>query len=149
MASEKGKQALRGVGTDGLIHGKVASLLNASTVVLNVGSRQGVTEGMEFDILNRNAGTITDPDTHEELGSLTLAKLRVSVNAVFPQLAAARIKGGGAGRGLFAPWLSLGGGTSLRRTEHEDIEEIAEKDSIVKIGDEVVQVPVSTTKGSG
>jgi hypothetical protein len=44
---------------------------------------------------------------------------------------------------LFAPWLSTGGGT-LRRSEHEEVEEIAEKDSIVKVGDEVVQVLVPT-----
>ncbi len=145
MASKDPKRALRGMWEDGLIHGKVARLLNASTVVLNIGTRQGVTEGMEFDILNRNAGTITDPDTHEELGSLTLSKIRVVVNATFPQLSAARVSG--VGRGLFPAFL-LTQGSTLRRSEHTEIEEIAESDSIVKIGDEAVQVKKSPKGGS-
>ena len=42
------------------MRGKVAKLLNVREVALNVGAKDGVVEGMKFNVLNRNAGEILD-----------------------------------------------------------------------------------------
>jgi hypothetical protein len=118
----------------------VAKLLNIRLLVINIGSNQGVTEGMEFDVLNRNAGEVVDPDTNQVLGVVVLRKLQVSITAVFDEFAVAEVKGGRGG-GLFAPWLLGTEGASLKRSSNPEVEEIDEKDSIVKLGDEVVEVP--------
>jgi hypothetical protein len=133
------RPAFRGRGEDDLLHGKVAKLLNVQLLVLNIGSKQGVTEGMEFAVLNRNAGDILDPDTQEVLGSISLRKVRVTVETVFDQLSVAEVAGGGRGGPIFPSWLLSQEGASLKRSAHPEIEEIDEKDSIVKVGDEVVE----------
>ena len=51
------------------IEGKVAAVIDDTTLVLNVGREQGVQEGMAFAIFALH-GEIEDPDSGESLGPL-------------------------------------------------------------------------------
>lgn len=64
---------------DGRIRGKVAAILSARELILNVGSRDGVEIGMRFAILNSQGVNITDPDTGDTLGSVEVPKTVVKV----------------------------------------------------------------------
>ncbi len=127
---------------DGLIHGKVAQLLNVRQLAINVGFKHGVIRGMRFAVLNRNAGEIRDPDTHEILGSALLPKLHVKVSAVQEEFSIADVEGARYIAGLGLPSIFFEGREvplTLKRSDHADVEEIDQKDSIVKIGDPIVQ----------
>ena len=58
-------------------------------VALNVGRQQGVRVGMLFDITDPIGDGITDPDTGEDLGSLSLPKTRVKITGVEENLSLA------------------------------------------------------------
>jgi hypothetical protein len=146
MPDESAKPITRGVATDGLVHGKVAQLLNVKQLALNVGRDQGVAEDMEFFVLNRNAGTIRDPDTSKPLGTLRLPKIRVKVTLLADEFSVAEVQGtrhrGGYPLG-FPNWLLSGGGDfplTLKASDHPGVAEIEDKDSIVQVGDPVIQV---------
>jgi len=61
-----------------VIEGKVAAIIDDTSLVLNVGYQQGVKEGMVFVIFAKHAN-ITDPDTGESLGEWEMVKARVAV----------------------------------------------------------------------
>lgn len=144
MPSEEPKAATSGRGNDGLLHGKVAKLLNVSEVALNIGAKQGVTEGMKFVVLNRNAGEIVDPDTNKVLGALTLPKVELTVNFVADDFSVAGVVGTRARVGFGIPSFfyeqAAFEALTLRRSDHPGVEEIDPKDSVVKVGDPVVEV---------
>jgi len=133
----------KGLGTDGLLHGKVAQLLNVRQLAINLGYKHGVAQGMHFAVLNRNAGAIHDPDTHEILGSVALAKVHVKVTTVQQEFSIADVEGKRWRSGIALPSYFFTESASvpltLKRSDFSDVEEIEEKDSIVKIGDPVVQ----------
>jgi hypothetical protein len=132
------------------IRGRVARILNAREVALNIGSRDGVQVGMHFDILDPKGQDIHDPDTRELLGSIERPKIRVEVKEVEERLSVAstlrsrkeNIGGVGTmadlGR-LFQPphWVTVY--ETFKSDEHA-WEDLDEKDSLVKTGDPVVQV---------
>jgi len=60
------------------ICGRVAAIIDDTTLVLNVGSAQGVREGMVFAIVSEHQ-EILDPDTGASLGSWEIPKARVVV----------------------------------------------------------------------
>ena len=134
------------------LRGKVARLLNSRELAINIGSTQGVELGMRFDVLDLAGEDIRDPDTDELLGSLQRSKVRVKVVRVEPRLSVAstyRSKqvnvGGMAGadlygvQKLFEPARYTRKYETLKATEGT-WEELHEEDSIVKLGDPVVQV---------
>jgi hypothetical protein len=137
--------------SDERIRGLVAAILNRREVVLNVGSRQGVTENMKFAILDQEGAEIRDPETGEVLGSVELPKVLVRAVRVQDSLAVARTyrktrkNVGGVGlrnplAGLFEPpdivedleLLEVSGKTYQ---EQRDL-----KASVVEVGDPVVEV---------
>lgn len=63
------------------IEGKVASVLNRRELVINRGSKQGVTRGMQFEIIEAIAEFL-DPDTRDSLGGIERTKLRVRISDV-------------------------------------------------------------------
>lgn len=71
------------------IHAKVAAVVDDTTLVLNVGSRQGVHEGMLFAVVAEHQD-IADPDTGESLGKWESVKGRVVVTHVQERMATAR-----------------------------------------------------------
>ena len=64
-----------------VIGGKVAAIIDDTTLVLSVGYRQGVQEGMVFVSFAEQAD-IADPDTGEPLGRWEMVKARVVVTHV-------------------------------------------------------------------
>lgn len=74
---------------DAKLRGKVARILNSRELAINVGSDQGVTEGMVFNILDPTGEDIKDPDTGRILGSLRRTKLQVRVVSALPKFAVA------------------------------------------------------------
>ena len=61
------------------IRGKVARILNAQELAINVGIAHGVHVGMYFDVLDVNGQVIKDPDTNEVLGSIECPKIRIKI----------------------------------------------------------------------
>ena len=70
------------------IRGKVARVLNAREIAINLGTAKGVTVGMYFDIMG-TYDEIEDPDTLEVLGSLERPKVRVKITQVQEKLSLA------------------------------------------------------------
>jgi len=74
-----------------MIIGKVARILSDEEVFLNVGSEDGVTEGMEFVIFSVSEGDrIIDPETGADLGAIETTKGRVKVHHVQNRMSRAR-----------------------------------------------------------
>ena len=143
------------------IRGYVAKLLNSRQIAINRGSDDGVTKDMLFDVVYPEAQNIVDPESGEPLGNLDLKKKRVRVTATHPRLSVATTlskkvnKGGAGGSGLLG-YSSILGGVRLADLYgepewviiHDTLDKddgayrpIEEEESVVKVGDPVVQVP--------
>ncbi len=135
-----------------LIRGKVARVLNAREVALNVGLNHGVEVGMCFDILDPKGEDIIDPDTGESLGSIDRPKVSVRVTIVQEKLSvASTYKTKSVNVGGLLPDLSKPFAKSLMpaewitkyetlKTEEKTWEDLDDEESYVKVGDPVVQV---------
>jgi len=150
--------------TSSPIRGKVARILTSRELVINVGAKDGVTEGMYFDVMDPKGEDITDPDTGSVLGSIARPKVRVQVTAVQEHLAVAatfkkkQVNVGGQGSS-FA--LGVGGLADLLtppkwitkyetlKTNERTWEDLEEKESFVKTGDPVAQVTTSQGEPAG
>jgi len=133
------------------IRGKVARVLNAREIAINVGAARGVTVGMYFDVIDTHDEEIKDPDTEEVLGSIERPKVRVKITHVQEKLAIAstykaesvNIGGDGGPLGPFArslmppEWIKK---YETLRTKDKGWSHLYEEDSYVKVGDPVVQV---------
>ena len=69
--------------------GKVASISNNFTIVINKGTENGIKAGDKFLVVGLGA-SITDPDTHEELERLEIVRGKVSVSHVQEKISTAR-----------------------------------------------------------
>lgn len=134
---------------DDPIRGKVAKILNAREVAINLGSEQGVRPGMYFDVVAPYQD-ILDPDTRESLGAIERPKIRVKITWVQEKLSLAstyRIREVNVGgkplfgefsRLLMPPkWVKKY--DTFKMTE-ETGEALDEEESLVKVGDAVIQV---------
>lgn len=72
------------------IAGKVASVVNDRTVLINRGVKDGVETGMIFKIFGPDQIEVRDPDTEEVLESVTLVKVLVKVVDVSDRISVAR-----------------------------------------------------------
>lgn len=127
------------------LRGKVAAILNKRELVVNLGSDDGVQEGMRFVILNSKGVDIRDPDSGAVLGSVEVPKTIVKVVRVDgAHLAVARtfrtIPGSPGMRTALRSVEILGGRPA--RTETLAIEpgtelrsELPDEESFVKVGD--------------
>lgn len=135
-----------------LIRGKVARILDARQLVINVGSADGVVVGMYFDVLDPKGEDIKDPDTGEVLGSIERPKVRVQVIKTLERLSVAstfrkrEVNVGGKGiipsqslADMFLPPKLVTKYETLKTTE-KTWEDLDESESFVKTGDPVVQV---------
>ena len=132
------------------IRGKVARIINAREVILNVGQDQGVEVGMSFDILTPRGLNIRDPDTGENLGSFQRAKNRVRVIQTQDRLSLAstfrsRSVADALAEAFFGTRASQA--TTSRKnqfetlkTDRETWQDLPDEDSYVSEGDPVVQV---------
>ena len=144
------------------IRGKVARVLNGQEIVINAGIVDGVTVGMDFNVIDTNGEDIRDPDTNKVLGSIERPKVRVRVIHAQEKLAVAippPSKGrdtdiladltasaiptlGPVARSLMPPsWVAR---YEKPRKTTETSDALNEKDPGVKIGDTVVQVTEKT-----
>jgi hypothetical protein len=73
------------------LHGYVARLVTDDELIINLGSRDGVREGMSFDVLDSNTQDVTDPITGEDLGSIKRVKASVRIVRVAERLSMGRI----------------------------------------------------------
>ena len=131
------------------IRAKVARVLNSREIVINVGSTNGVAVGMRFDVVDPKGEDIRDPDTDEVLGSIDRPKVRVRITKVKEKLSLAatqakRVNVGGPSligdfsRLLMPPkWVTKY--ETLKRGE-QTLDELDEQESLVEIGDPVVQI---------
>ena len=71
------------------ITGRVAAVVDDTTLILNVGARDGVHEGMLFAVVAEHQ-EVRDPGTGESLGRWESVKGRVVVTHVQPRMATAR-----------------------------------------------------------
>ena len=132
--------------TNERIEGKVARILNERELVINRGSRDGVEIGMRFAILNPNGIDITDPETHEVLGSVPIAKTIVKVVRVDERMSVGRTFRtipGRAGGSVFSAIAALSPipdrPETLRAGERTVYQEISEEESSVKTGDPAIE----------
>lgn len=129
------------------IRGAVARIVDSRTLVLNRGSEHGVIEGMRFAVLNSHGREIADPDTGEPLGSVDIEKTVVKVIRVQAKLSVARTF-----RRFSTPggplWTTAMGNLAhppsirtetLRVDEAQLRAELDEAESLVKVGDPVVE----------
>jgi hypothetical protein len=117
---------------------------------LNVGTKDGVELGMKFDVLDPKGDSITDPETHEVLGSVLRPKVRVKVILVDERLSVAatyrvkkaRTTGLGLGSTAFSGLFTqpLVDRVETLKTTEKTWEDLDESQSFVKTGDPVVQV---------
>jgi len=145
------------------IRGKVARILNSRELALNIGSKDGVQIGMEFDVLDPKGEQIRDPDTGEVLGSLDRPKVRVKIKSVQERLSVAttfrgqKVNVGGSRVNISSlavalmpeKWVTK---YETLKTDEATWEDLDEEQSIVKSGDPVVQVvnsPNEEVMGSG
>lgn len=72
-----------------LISGKVAAIIDDTTLVLNVGLEHGVREGMAFLVFDAHA-EVADPDSGEVLGNWEMVKARLVVTHVQERMCTAK-----------------------------------------------------------
>jgi hypothetical protein len=143
-----------------LVRGKVARILNSRDLVINRGSEAGVVIGMRFAVLDPAGEGVSDPDTGEVLGSLQRPKVQVEVTQVSSRIAVARtyrhrkVNVGGAFGGagdiarMFAPPRIVERYETFK-VDDADWEPLTEEESIVKVGDPVVQIEASEEEEVG
>jgi hypothetical protein len=121
-----------------MIRAKVAKIIDARTLVLNKGLSDGVEVGMRFAVLNRNGAEIKDPVTGEVLDSVDVEKTvkeRVAVARTY------RKYGGRDGLSVLGSFAARPAKVETLKTDEATYkEEMSERDSYVKVGDDAVQV---------
>jgi hypothetical protein len=130
-----------------MINGKVARILSDREVVLNVGRKDGVSEGMRF-VIYSTGDPIIDPDSGRSLGDIETVKGRVTVTHVMEE--ACRAVTGTYTTTLPSPFLGSTLGDMLAAknvTKHytlhvktEQIRPVSE-DRTVQVGDLVRSLP--------
>jgi len=130
-----------------LIFGKVAGILTARELTINIGSTQGVKEGMKFKVLAKEPIGIYDPGTNEKLGVVDREKVRVKATEVNDKFSICR---------TYRKWENRGSSlaslayiySSMQWEKQETLkvsdsslpQPLSEEDSYVKTGDRVIQI---------
>lgn len=65
-----------------LLEGRVAQILNARELIINIGAEQGVEEGMKFAVLSETPLEVRDPESGDVLDTLDREKVRVEAAEV-------------------------------------------------------------------
>lgn len=128
---------------DALIQGKVAGILNEREITINIGTDQGVSDGMKFKILADSPIEVTDPQTHEILGIVDREKVRVVTTEVQEKFSICKTYRKIETPGLIWPRLLMTAGEryeTLKVLDSSLPAPITEEESYVKIGDRVIQL---------
>lgn len=130
------------------IKGKVAGILNARELVINIGKDHGVTTDMIFKILADTPLDVKDPDTGEHLGQIDREKVRVRVSEVQDKISVCITyrKTGGSyvmrnlSSAFAAGLLDVERVETLKASDKSFPPPLSEDESYVKKGDRVVEV---------
>lgn len=90
------------------LQGRVAQILSAREIVINIGSANGVIAGMKFAVLAEEPMKIVDPETDELLDVIDREKVRVEVSEVRERITICRTfrtKVVSSGRGRFSDYI--------------------------------------------
>jgi hypothetical protein len=79
-----------GAGVVRILEGRVAEILNARELVINIGSDKGVTRRMKFAVLADAPKEVHDPETGELLDTVVKEKVRVEAVEVRPRITICR-----------------------------------------------------------
>lgn len=132
------------------IEGKVAEVLNEREILINKGSEAGVELGMTFRVTTPDI-PVRDPDTHEPLGTFNRDKIGIKTTEVYPKFSVGRtyetyiVKNGLAmtGEAVSSAIKALSSDTTRVRTLRigggSSLVPLTEEESLVKVGDKVVQ----------
>jgi len=124
-----------------MIEGQVAAIINERELAINRGSDHGVERGMKFEVLEKRPVPITDPETQQELGSVTIVKIRVRVADVEPQWSIAETYEVIGGKTSLAFLMGMEAGhVRTLRTDEAITKPLSEQESYVKRGDPVRQI---------
>jgi hypothetical protein len=135
-----------------LLEARVAQILNARELVINIGESSGVKQGMKFAVLSESPTEIRDPVTNELLDTIDRVKVKVRASEVRPKVTVCKtylvrtIPGGP----LYAnfPVLRLGDLTkppekvvdTLKAADKDLPAPLSPEESYVKIDDRVIQL---------
>jgi len=136
-----------------LIKGKVANILNARELTINIGKEQGVKAGMIFKVLADSPVAVIDPDTKKKLGEVDREKIRVKVSEVDENFSVCKTYRTRRTGGIAYPSMSSIASLMVEREAVETLKAseaslpppLPEEESFVKTGDRVIQV-VDTDK---
>ena len=141
--------------TPKLIAGRVAGILNARELTVNVGSKAGVRVGMKFKVLAEKPVQVMDPETGKELGVVDRVKVRVEASEVQTEFSVCRTyRTYTIGAGFFSSTGVLSDLMSAPRITHETLKAdsssfpppLSEEESYVKKGDRVLELSPSELK---
>jgi hypothetical protein len=129
------------------LQGRVAAILNARELVINIGSLLGVKHGDKFAVLADAPLQILDPTTGKLLDTVDREKVRVQASQVRDTITICRtyrMKGGISdifGTTEFMRSLSAGASPeTLRITDSSTPPPLSEQESYVKTNDRVIAV---------
>lgn len=129
-----------------LIVGQVAGIINERELAINIGSKNGVLDGMKFSVMAKEAIEVYDPETNEKLGIVDREKVRVTATEVKEKFSICK---------TYRKWTSVptslfnvGNLFATPRVRHETLKvddsslppPLSEEESYVKIGDRVIQI---------
>ena len=158
MISEQRLNSTASESNKGKLLGRVASILNANELVINIGVDKGVVRGMKFAVMAESPVSILDPETGEVLDTIDREKVRVEAVEVRQKVSICRtfrkreIPAGSLYGGPLAREL-LGGGLLAGAFDPPQVIEenlkvqdvslpppLSSEESYVKINDRVIQV---------
>lgn len=142
------------------LEGKVAEILDSRNLVINIGKEDEVEVGMYFKVLDPKGENIKDPDTGDVIGSIKRPKRYVKIKDVKENLSLAKtykkytVNVGGTGldleaAGKFAESLmppKYKERYETLKAEEKAWEDIDEEESLINIGDPVVQLTSEEVK---
>lgn len=129
-----------------LIVGQVAGIINERELAINMGSKNGVVNGMKFSVMAKEPIDVSDPVTKEKLGTIDREKVRVVASEVKEKFSICK---------TYRKWSSLplsmvklAGVFAGPAERHETLKvddaslppPLSEEESYVKIGDRVIEV---------
>jgi hypothetical protein len=133
-----------------LLQGKVAGIMNARELIINIGREHGVTVGMVFKVLADSPVEVVDPDTNKKIGEVDREKIRVKTSEVDDKFSVCKTyrtkrTGGILGSATLA---SLYGQMLIETEKVETLKAsdaslpppLPEEESFVKRGDRVIQI---------
>jgi hypothetical protein len=130
------------------VEGRVAAILNARELVVNIGAAAGVKPGMKFAVLADTPLEIRDPVNNSVLDTVDREKVRVEAAEVRGNITICRtyrLKGGNPFRpssGVFQ-FFSDAIPETLRISDASTPPPLSEEESYVKTNDRVVSIPES------